>query len=77
MRRDVKRGCWIVYEMVRDSVHNYCLCDCPSVLPAKSADYLTGTSGGPVVPSRPPLVSFQLLDVGLYVGSHDVLAYIG
>ena len=61
--------------MVCDTVHHDYPGSCPSVLqgfPAESADHLTGAAGGSEVPSckscRPPLDSFQLLDVGLCVG---------
>ena len=61
--------------MMCDTVHHDSPGSCPSVLqgfPTESADHLTATAGGPVIHScksrRPPLDSFQLLDVGLGVG---------
>lgn len=72
MKRDVKHGCWNVYEMVHDSVHHECLGGYPSVLLRLFADHVAGCAGGLVVPSykprRPPLDSFQLLDVKSWCG---------
>ena len=65
--------------MVCDTVHHDYPGSCPSVLrglPTESADHLTGTADGPVVPSckscHPPASNFWMF---VFVwGSHDVLA---